>query len=335
MDESAATDLRQARLGVLAAVMEGDSGLAFDMINELMAGGLSFDAMLFDIIAPLQADIGRRWQQGDFAIADEHASTGAIETLIAMLSGSLQQSADADHVVVACAQGDFHSLPARMVAAYLLYLGYRVTFLGSSVPALDLAEYLAETKPAALALSCAMATSLPGARDCIRVAHDAGVPVIAGGRGFADAARARRFGADGWAGTPRQLDEILRTWQPEIGVAEAEALGRSEESVALEAAADRILVEARDLASGMLGESMSLGRIAADLRVLVDAVVAAVTAQEVEIVHEYARWHSELRAQTHAGYEATPILLTALQDAIGERSRLAVQYLDAALTSLS
>ncbi|HSF84813.1 MAG TPA: cobalamin-dependent protein [Acidimicrobiia bacterium] len=326
-------DLRTSRLAVLAAVMESDAGLAFDIVSGLMAEGVSFESVLFAIVAPLQTEMGRRWQQGDVGISEEHASTGAVETLVALLAGSLSQPDDGDHVVVACAEGDNHSLPARMIAAYLLYLGYRVTFLGTSVPASDLGGYLEEMKPQAVVLSCAMATNLPGARRSIQAAHESGVPVLAGGRGFGDGSRATLIGADAWAATPQELAALLGSWQPRPDLAEAAAQGQNEESAQLEVDAPRVFADARDNATMILGDAVR-GRVAADMWVMVKALVASVMTDDAEIMREYAAWHSQMRAATHGSAETTPIILSALHDAVAERSPTAAAHLDHAIATL-
>ena len=118
-----------------------------------------------------------------------------------------------------------------MIAAYLTYLGWRVTFLGATIPADDLGAFLADEKPHALVLSCSLTANLRGARESIRAAHDAGVPVVAGGRAFgANDERATAIGADGWLGDPRRLDDLLRTWDPNPAVTEANVFDKLEET---------------------------------------------------------------------------------------------------------
>lgn len=209
------------RLAVTTALLEGDSGSAFTMVRNLLEQGVPFDVVLFDVVAAAHADFGTRWQQNDYQIADEHAATGAVETLVALLAGSFDLPEDGDRVVVAAAEGDHHALPARLAAAYLLALGYRVLYLGSNMEATDLAAYLREESPQALILSCAMSTLLPGARASVRAAHDAGVPVLAGGAGFGpDGLWAYAIGADAWVASPREIDDVLTTWEPNIETAE-------------------------------------------------------------------------------------------------------------------
>ena len=148
-------------------------------------------------------------KQADYLVAEEHAATAAIETVISLLSGMFDQPADGTYVVVATAEGDDHSLPARAVAAHLLFLGFRTTFLGANVPGADLREFLETEPPAALVLSCAMTTHLIGALAVINAAHSVGVPVLAGGKAFGpDGEWAQTLGADRWV---RSLDEVAPT----------------------------------------------------------------------------------------------------------------------------
>ena len=315
--------------------MDGDSGLAFDIVNDLLSNGVGLDVVLFDLVAPLQSEIGTRWQQGDFSISEEHASTAAIETVVALLAGSMAQSDDGARVVVACAEGDLHSFPARLASVYLIYAGYRVTFLGASIPATDLADYLTELKPAALVLSCSIATSLPGARDSILAAHESGTPVVAGGRGFgSDATIARKLGADEWLSHPLALDELLRRWHPNPDAAEAAAVDRNDETRALERAASMIQSDACDNAEEMLGQTVRRRRLAADIEVLSQALVAAVLLEDAATFIEFSQWHSQLWAETHAGHDTAPIVLSALHDAVAEHSPTGADFVDRAIAAL-
>lgn len=322
-------DTRQrARLAVLTAVIDGDAGAALDVVSGLMAEGMSFESLLFEVIAPLQTDVGLRWQRGDVGIAEEHAVTGAIETLVALLAGSLSNPTEGRHVVVACAEGDTHSLPARMVAAYLLYLGWRVTFLGSSVPAADLGSYLSELRPHALVLSCAIVTCLPGARASIEAAHQAAVPVLAGGRGFgASPERAHRLGADGWVQDPHDIDEMLRSWEPDPAAAETGALDPTEDMLTLERGRLDILAEAVGAAMRSDGEDLARqGQVRTDLSLLFDAMLAALLVGDPGVMSDFGTWHRSLVSPTH-GAGATASIVAALETAVAPHSPAAASYL--------
>lgn len=329
-------DLQRARVAVLAAVADGDAGVAFDVASGLMAEGLSFPSLLFDVIAPLQAEVGKRWQQGDYGIAEEHAATGAIETLVALLTGSFTNPEAGPHVVVACAEGDTHSLPSRMIAAYLLYLGWRVTYLGSSVPAFDLGAYLTDLEPDALVLSCAIVTCLPGARASIKAAHDAGVAVLAGGRGFGVSPdRATRLGADAWAATPTQIDETLHTWQPDIAAAEASVTVPPDALSDLEDKRLEIIAAAMEaLNASMVADGPIRMRVRADLSLLLDGLLAALLTRDPSVIRDFGAWHHRVHASTHAGAHRAPAVIASLRDAIAPISATAAGYLDETLIAI-
>ena len=102
-----------------------------------------------DVLSPVQAELGRRWAAGDLGIADEHAASAAVDDLLVRL-GATAESPRGPAVVVASAEHDAHALGGRVVASALALDGYRVMFLGASVPAADLAR-LSRTATAARA----------------------------------------------------------------------------------------------------------------------------------------------------------------------------------------
>ncbi|WP_241825390.1 cobalamin B12-binding domain-containing protein [Micromonospora sp. CB01531] len=95
--------------------------------------------------------------------------------------------------------GEWHALPARLVAEVLRLRGWQVTFLGASVPAAHMVSYLHRYDAYAVALACALPLRLPHAHRMIEAYRRADVPVVVGGRGFGDDGRwARRLGVP-WA----------------------------------------------------------------------------------------------------------------------------------------
>lgn len=215
-----APSFSEIELALAAAALNGDAAGLYHLATGLMDEGVAFDTLLFDYLIPAEREVGRRWQQGDYLVAEEHAATAAVETVISLLSGMLDQPTEATHVVVAAAEGDEHSLPGRAAAAYLLFLGYRTTFLGGSVPAADLGEFLEAENPRALVLSCAITSHLVGARSMVAAAHAVEVPVVAGGNAFGPGGRwAEATGADAWVSSPRDLPTVIDRWA-DSGVAE-------------------------------------------------------------------------------------------------------------------
>ncbi len=278
-----------------------------------MDEGVAFDELLFDHLLPAERAIGARWEQGDYLIAEEHAATAAIETVISLLAGMFDLPDDGVPVVVTTAEGDDHSLPARASAAHLLFLGYRTTFLGSSVPGSDLKEFLASDQPAVLVLSCTMTSHLLGALSVINAAHAAGIPVVAGGKGFGTDGRwAAVLGADKWVAhhseVPGAIDEVLGQQQTD----------RTQTSLpsALQDLVNRrsqILAEAESHLSEEV-ESVDR-RLREEIRVLLGAVEAAILVDGSEVASEMLMW--QRRALSAHGYDEFAVaraLKRSLQD---------------------
>ncbi|HSQ36653.1 MAG TPA: cobalamin-dependent protein [Acidimicrobiia bacterium] len=317
------------RLAILVAASAGDAGATYRLIADLMGEGVPFSTILFEVFIPLEAEVGKRWQQGDFGVADEHLVTATLETVVSLLAGSFDIPDDARRVVVTCAEGDTHSLPARMVAAYLVFLGWRAVFLGPSQPASELRNFLRERRSEALILSCAMTGALPGARECIRVAHEAGIPVLAGGRGFGpDGARAYALGADAWTADPARVDEILRTWDPDPAAAEFGARDGGKDLFHLRQRRAELLARAEATLvkpDGPVGDA----RLGSDLDLVLDALAASLLLGDPEVMVEFVDWDcSRVTALPRPDPTA---LVAALRTALRADLPSAIAFLDAAI----
>lgn len=325
------TALAEARLAVTAASVTGDSGGLYHLVSRLMGDGVSFETILFDLLLPVEHDIGDRWQRGDYLVAEEHAATATVETVVALLAGAFDQPWDGVHVVVGAAEGDYHSLPARVVVAHLSSLGYRTTFLGANVLASDLGEFLASEPPAALVLSCAMANHLLGARAAIRAGHAVGVPVIVGGNAFGTTGeRAGILGADAWVSSPREVPDVLNSWTPQPDAAEAAAVDPSEQLTALIGLRSSVAAAAqREMVS--TGSGNGDPRLAAEISLLLGAVEASMLVGDDEVIAGMLRWQ-EATLTAH-GYDTLALVATSLRSALEDASPPAGEALARAMTS--
>lgn len=191
-------NLSDAQRELRAAVTAGDSSAARVLVGGLLDQGVAGSALIADLLAPEQVWVGLRWQRGESSVADEHASTAVVDSALGVIeSNAATQHTGEVVLAVTCAESEWHVLPARMAAQQLREAGAQVRFLGPTMPADHLREYLARLQPDALFLSATMATSLPGAARSIEASHDVGVSVVVGGAAFrADGALAARLGAD-------------------------------------------------------------------------------------------------------------------------------------------
>jgi methanogenic corrinoid protein MtbC1 len=205
--------------------------------------GASVQDLVQDLLAPAQAEVGRRWETNQWSVADEHAATAITDAVLAALAWRIGAAEDQGHVVVTCAEGEWHSLPARMVAEMLRAHGWLVTFLGASTPAEHLRRFVDEVGAVGVVVSCSVPIFLGGALRSVQAVQSAGVPVLVGGRAFGpDDLRARRLGADGWAPDADGAAQLLGDWrgkQPAVGKRPAGT--RDAEPLELEAARAELL----------------------------------------------------------------------------------------------
>ena len=182
---------------------QADQPEAVRLVTGLAEQGAPPEALVLEVLAPAQREVGRRWEDGRWSVAQEHAATAVTDTALGLLALDAEPNGNGRHAVVACVEGEWHSLPARMAAEVLRLRGWHVTFLGGSVPADDLARYISAQRPDVVGLSCSMPVSLKGATRSIQACRQAGVPVLAGGGGFGPEGRyAARLGASAWAADP-------------------------------------------------------------------------------------------------------------------------------------
>ncbi len=181
--------------------------------------GMTVEDVLLDVIAPVQQRVGAEWAANRITVAHEHAATAINDRVIAALAhhSAGHPAAPAGRLTVACVDGEWHALPARLLAEVLRLRGWELDFLGAQVPTPHLIAHLHEHGPDVVALSCSIPTRLPTAHTAITACQAAGFPVLAGGAAFGrDGRYARRLGADAWAPDARAAARRLAEGFPAV-----------------------------------------------------------------------------------------------------------------------
>lgn len=193
------------------AVIGMDEHAALAIVLDALAAGIDAEAVLLDIIGAVQHRVGVAWAADHISVAQEHAATAINERVIAGLVGQLPPVRRAGpRVTVACVDGEWHALPARLLAEVLGVRGFRVDYLGAQVPTPHLIKHLHRTNPDVVALSSSLPTRLPTAHATMSACQNAGVPVIVGGAAFGpDGRYARALGAQAWASDARAAADRL------------------------------------------------------------------------------------------------------------------------------
>ncbi|MEU3062662.1 cobalamin-dependent protein [Streptomyces subrutilus] len=196
------------------SVIDLDEPGAMAVVRRALDAGLDAESVLLDVIAPVQGQVGEEWAANRITVAQEHAATAINDRAVAALARhpSVRTTPTRGRITVACVDGEWHALPARLLAEVLRLRGWHVDYLGAQVPAPHLIAHLHRTGPDAVALSSSIATRLPTAHATITACQAAGTPVLVGGAAFGpDGRYARLLGADAWAPDARTAaDDLAR-----------------------------------------------------------------------------------------------------------------------------
>ncbi|WP_430625578.1 cobalamin B12-binding domain-containing protein [Streptomyces sp. NBC_01264] len=194
------------------AVLAGDERAAVTVIHQALDDGADPEDVLLDAIAWVQGRVGEHWAANRISVAQEHAATAINERAIAALAEhpAARRDPSRGRVLVACVDGEWHGLPAHLVAEVLKLRGWHVDYLGAHVPTPHLIAHIHRTGPDVVALSSSIPTRLQTAHATITACQAAGVPVLVGGAAFGpEGEYARLLGADAWTPDARAAADLL------------------------------------------------------------------------------------------------------------------------------
>ncbi|MFC5753148.1 cobalamin B12-binding domain-containing protein [Actinomadura rugatobispora] len=198
------------------AVIAGDEYAATGLAMSALDDGTDPEDLLLEVIAPLQARVGHEWAADRISVAQEHSATAVNERVIGAVARhpAVPRRREArerpGRIAVACIDGEWHALPARLVAEVLRLRGWQVDYLGAQVPTRHLISHVHRNAPVAVALSSSIATRLPAAHAAITACQATGTPVLVGGAAWGhDGRYAALLGADMWAPDARTAADRL------------------------------------------------------------------------------------------------------------------------------
>jgi len=109
--------------------------------------------LLQRVVGPLVRIVGELWRAGEITSAHEHFATAVIRGVLGDAAKPFAVAAHAPVLVVTTPAGQVHELGALLVAATAVSFGWRVTYLGASLPAAEIAGAAQISRARAVALS--------------------------------------------------------------------------------------------------------------------------------------------------------------------------------------
>jgi MerR family transcriptional regulator, light-induced transcriptional regulator len=148
---------------------------------------VGYTATVRQVIGPLAQRLGDLWSEGVIQTSHEHFASGIIRAFL--LDPARQYSGaapDAAALVASTLQGQLHELGAIMAAALAAERGWRVIYLGASLPALEIASVAMKSGARVVALSMVYPEAEPRIEAELRELRDhlpRSTPILIGGSG--------------------------------------------------------------------------------------------------------------------------------------------------------
>lgn len=311
----------------------GNTSAAVALVERALDAGAEPVSLLCEVIASAQHWVGQEWQTGRWSVAQEHIATGiSLSATEAVARRVREVPITKGHVMVGCAEREWHALAALVVSTGLRAHGWRVTFLGAATPAEHLFSYLYQAGPDVVAISCSVAGGLPGMRRSIESVTQAGIPVLVGGSAFGvDELRARALGATAWAANLPEGIELVERLPTTVDPVEPLPLDVVSEQRALDAEhhrrAHRVLTRWKPLGGGAgdgpdVASGIELAQITSDcveqaLRTLEGALLTG----DGRLVRETADWTYAVLASRSIPWSVVRSLRTELLAAVADLPR--------------
>jgi len=200
-------------LGAALDAIAGMDSRRLQAILQQSAVALSRPVLRRDLIEPLLAEIGERWQDGRFRVAHEHMATHIVRTFLSNLRPQRDDAVGAPLMVAATPSGHRHELGALLATSQAEEAGWNVSFLGADIPAEEIAALALQKGARLVLLSLIYPGHDPATRTQLRALRQAvgdETAIVAGGGAAASYADVLdEIGAHLVADTG-ELDRILR-----------------------------------------------------------------------------------------------------------------------------
>jgi methylmalonyl-CoA mutase cobalamin-binding domain/chain len=146
---------------------------------------LGAHALLERIIGPVAENVGEMWREGTLNAAHEHFATVSIREFLWGSIRPFTASSNAPALLVTTPTGQLHELGAIIAGAAAADIGWRIIYLGPSLPPAEIAAAAVQNEVKAVALSIVYPEddqSLPGELETLRSYLPENVSIIVGGR---------------------------------------------------------------------------------------------------------------------------------------------------------
>lgn len=145
-----------------------------------------YTAVVRQVVAPLAQRLGELWSKGVIQTSHEHFASGVIRAFLLDPARQYSGTAPDTALVASTLQGQLHELGVVMAAALAAERGWRVIYLGPSLPALEIASVAIKNEARVVALSMVYPEAEPKIENELRELRSnlpEKTPILIGGSG--------------------------------------------------------------------------------------------------------------------------------------------------------
>ena len=192
---------------MLSSIAEAFQNLKIREVEEIINQKINEGENPYTLIKECQeemAKIGKKFEDGEYYLAELIISAKMFEKVIALLSPRLQKEEGGSHktlgkIILGTPKGDIHDLGKNIFGVLAKAAGFEVIDLGIDVPTQRFIERVKQEKPEIVGMSGLITTVYPSMKDVVDLLQHEGfrdkVKIIIGGGATGEEAR-RYIGAD-------------------------------------------------------------------------------------------------------------------------------------------
>lgn len=185
-------------------VVNGDNGSVQQHVNLALGLNHSAEGILNQGLIPAMAEVGKRFEAGEYFVPEMLISARAMKSGMAILKPLLIKSnvKSIGKVLIGTVKGDLHDIGKNLVALMLEGAGFEVMDAGSDVSSERFVELIDKYHPDLVGMSALLTTTMTGMKNTITAIEQSGnrskVKIMIGGAPVTES-YAREIGADGFA----------------------------------------------------------------------------------------------------------------------------------------
>ena len=141
--------------------------------------------LLEELVVPLVYKVGALWPSGEIRIANEHLASSIVRSFLFNLLESYSISDSAPTIISATPRGQEHEFGALIASVVAASSGWKVIYLGASLPAEEISAVVSHLNARVVALSIIYPNDDPHLKRELKKMHQilpAGVSTVVGGK---------------------------------------------------------------------------------------------------------------------------------------------------------